>query len=88
MITDKQKQRDYEYEADYQTKSRYTAEQWNNILASGQISEEDISLLCQVYSSYNHAATLLQLSFHNNKPEDELLERFITSALFSERPTA
>ena len=76
MITDKQKQRDYEYEADYQTKSRYTAEQWNNILASGQISEEDISLLCQVYSSYNHAATLLQLSFHNNKPEDELLERF------------
>ena len=32
MITDKQRQRDYEYEADYQSKSRYTTEQWTNIL--------------------------------------------------------
>ena len=30
MITDKQRQRDYEYEADYQSKSRYTTEQWTN----------------------------------------------------------
>ena len=27
MITDKQRQRDYEYEADYQSKSRYTTGQ-------------------------------------------------------------
>ena len=39
MITDKQRQRDYEYEADYQSKSRYTTEQWTNILNSGQLDE-------------------------------------------------
>jgi hypothetical protein len=60
MITDKQRQRDYEYEADYQSKSRYTTEQWTNILNSGQLDENNISLLKQIYSSFNHAATLLQ----------------------------
>ena len=60
MITDKQRQRDYEYEADYQSKSRYTTEQWTNILNSGQLDEKNISLLKQIYSSFNHAATLLQ----------------------------
>lgn len=40
MITDKQRQRDYEYEADYQSKSRYTTEQWTNILNSGQLDEK------------------------------------------------
>lgn len=75
MITDKQKQRDYEYDGDYQSKSRYTAEQWGNILTSGQIEKEDLSLLSQIYSSYNHAATLLQLSFHNKATEEELLSR-------------
>ena len=65
MITDKQRQRDYEYEADYQSKSRYTTEQWTNILNSGQLDENNISLLKQIYSSFNHAATLLQLSFES-----------------------
>ena len=55
MITDKQRQRDYEYEADYQSKSRYTTEQWTNILNSGQLDEKNISLLKQIYSSFNHA---------------------------------
>lgn len=40
MITDKQRQRDYEYEADYQSKSRYTTEQWTNILNSGQLDRK------------------------------------------------
>ena len=53
MITDKQRQRDYEYEADYQSKSRYTTEQWTNILNSGQLDEKNISLLKQIYSSFN-----------------------------------
>ena len=65
MITDKQRQRDYEYDGEYQSKSRYTDEQWTNILSSGQLSEEDTLLLRQIYRSYNHAATLLQLAFHN-----------------------
>lgn len=78
MITDKQRQYDYEYEADYQTKSRYTTEQWSNILDSGLIKEEDLSLLEQVYSSYNHAANLLQLSFHQNLPQEEILNHFNT----------
>ena len=63
MITDKQKQRDYEYDGDYQSKSRYTIEQWTNILESGQLEDSDLTLLKQIYSSFNHAATLLQLSF-------------------------
>ena len=67
MITDKQRQRDYEYEADYQSKSRYTTEQWTNILNSGQLDEKNISLLKQIYSSFNHAATLLQLSFESGR---------------------
>lgn len=75
MITDKQRQRDYEYDADYQSKSRYDAQQWGNILSSGQLSEEDLSLLKQIYRSFNHAATLLQLSFHNNTTEEALLAR-------------
>ena len=73
MITDKQRQRDYEYDGDYQSKSRYTEEQWNNILSSGQLSDEDISLLKQIYGSFNHAATLVQLAFHNKTTEVELL---------------
>ena len=73
MITDKQRQRDYEYDGDYQSKSRYTEEQWNNILSSGQLSDEDISLLKQIYGSFNHAATLVQLAFHNKTTEVALL---------------
>ena len=73
MITDKQRQRDYEYDGDYQSKSRYTEEQWNNILSSGQLSDEDISLLKQIYGSFNHAATLVQLAFHNKTTEEALL---------------
>lgn len=73
MITDKQRQRDYEYDGDYQSKSRYTEEQWNNILGSGQLSDEDISLLKQIYGSFNHAATLVQLAFHNKTTEEALL---------------
>ena len=63
MITDKQRQRDYEYEADYQSKSRYTTEQWTNILNSGQLDEKNISLLKQIYSSFNHysIAKILEL---------------------------
>lgn len=75
MITDKQKQRDYEYDGDYQSKSQYTIEQWINILNSGQINEDNLSLLKQIYSSFNHAATLLQLSFHNHSTEDDLLKQ-------------
>lgn len=73
MITDKQRQRDYEYEADYQSKSRYNAEQWNNILVSQSLSEETTSLLREIYASYNHAATLLQLAFHSNSTEEKIL---------------
>lgn len=76
MITDKQRQHDFEYEADYQTKSRYSSQQWENILNSGQISEEELSLLQQVYASYNHAANLLQLSFHANISEEDILSKF------------
>ena len=63
MITDKQRQRDYEYEADYQSKSRYTTEQWTNILNSGQLDEKNISLLKKIYSSFNHysIAKILEL---------------------------
>ena len=63
MITDKQRQRDYQYEADYQSKTTYKTDPWTNILNSGQPDEKNISLLKQIYSSFNHAATLLQLSF-------------------------
>lgn len=73
MITDKQRQRDYEYEADYQSKSRYTTEQWANILNSGQLDEKNISLFKQIYSSFNHAATLLQLSFENGRTQEDIL---------------
>lgn len=75
MITDKQKQRDYEYDGDYQSKSRYSVEQWANILESGQMADSDLELLKQIYSSFNHAATLLQLSFHNNTTEEILLKQ-------------
>ena len=75
MITDKQRQRDYEYEADYQSKSRYTTEQWTNILNSGQLDENNISLFKQIYSSFNHAATLLQLSFESNRTQEDLLSQ-------------
>ena len=75
MITDKQRQRDYEYEADYQSKSRYTTEQWTNILNSGQLDEKNISLLKHIYSSFNHAATLLQLSFESNRSQEDILSQ-------------
>lgn len=75
MITDKQRQRDYEYEADYQSKSRYTTEQWTNILNSGQLDEKNISLLKQIYSSFNHAATLLQLSFESGRTQEDILSQ-------------
>lgn len=75
MITDKQRQRDYEYEADYQSKSRYTTEQWTNILNSGQLDENNIALLKQIYSSFNHAATLLQLSFESNRTQEDILSQ-------------
>ena len=75
MITDKQRQRDYEYEADYQSKSRYTTEQWANILNSGQLDEKNISLLKQIYSSFNHAATLLQLSFESGRTQEDILSQ-------------
>ncbi len=75
MITNKQKQRDFEYEADYQSKSRYTAEQWANILKSGQIGETDLNLLKEIYSSFNHAANVLQLGFSNNLTEEEVIDR-------------
>ena len=73
MITDKQKQKDFEYDADYKTKCPYTPAQWENILQSGQISDRDLSLLQSVYSSYNHTASLLQLAHgHDLKPEEVL----------------
>lgn len=75
MITDKQRQRDYEYEADYQSKSRYTTEQWTNILNSGQLDEKNITLLKQIYSSFNHAATLLQLSFESSRTQEDILSQ-------------
>ncbi len=73
MITDKQRQRDYEYEADYQSKSRYTVEQWTNILNSQTFSEADLTLFKTIYASYNHAATLLQLAFHSHSTEEVIL---------------
>lgn len=79
MITDKQRQRDYEYEADYQSKSRYTTEQWTNILNSGQLDEKNISLLKQIYSSFNHAASLLQLSFESNRTQEDILNQLNTA---------
>ncbi|MCD8018188.1 MAG: hypothetical protein LUF92_00990, partial [Clostridiales bacterium] len=75
MITDKQRQRDNEFDGEYQSKSCYTPEQWENILRSGQIAPDDLSLLQQVYGSYNHAATLLQLSFHSSTTEEDILNR-------------
>lgn len=75
MITDKQRQRDYEYEADYQSKSRYTTEQWTNILNSGQLDEKTISVLKQIYSSFNHTATLLQLSFESGRTQEDILSQ-------------
>lgn len=72
MITDKQRQRDYEYEADYQSKSRYSTEQWINIINSDTFSSQQISLIKEIYSSYNHAASLLQLAFHGNTSEDQV----------------
>ncbi len=74
MITDKQRQRDYEYEADYQSKSRYSTEQWTNILNSQTFSEADLTMLKDIYSSYNHAASLLQLAFHSHSTEEAILE--------------
>ncbi len=74
MITDKQRQRDLEYEADYSHSSRFTQEQWGNILESGQLGEECSILFETIYSSFNHAANLLQLSFHLQKKEEEILD--------------
>ena len=63
MITDKQRQRDYEYEADYQSKSRYTTEQWTNILNSGQLDEKNISLLKQIYSFTGRHTAMKHLTY-------------------------
>lgn len=74
MLTDKQKQRDFEYDADYQSKSPFFARQWVNILKSGQLEDRELELLKGVYSSYNHAANLLQIAFHSQTTEEETLE--------------
>lgn len=74
MITDKQRQRDLEYEADYSHTSRFSQEQWGNILESGQLGEECAVLFETIYSSFNHAANLLQLSFHLEKKEEDILD--------------
>ena len=74
MITTKQRQRDNEYEADYQSKCPYSADQWKNMVSSGQISEEEMDLLKTVYSSFNHVANLLQLSFQLDRKEEDILE--------------
>lgn len=74
MITDKQRQRDYEYEADYQSKSRYSQEQWKNILESQSLSEEQLAILKTIYASYNHAATLIQMAFHGHSTEEHILD--------------
>ncbi len=74
MITIKQKQRDNEYEADYQSKCPYSADQWKNMASSGQISDEEMALLKDIYSSFNHVANLLQLSFQLDRKEEDLLE--------------
>ena len=71
MITDKQKQRDNEYDGEYQVKSSYSSQQWKNILTSS-LEEEDLTLLKMIYSSYNHAANLVQLSWHLQTTEDDL----------------
>ena len=73
MITDKQRQRDYEYEADYQSKSKYSVEQWKNILTGGTFSQDQILLLEKIYAAYNHAATLLMLAFESQSAEEDIL---------------
>ena len=75
MITDKQKQKDFEYDADYKTRSQYTAEQWTNILNSGQFDQDDLSLLKEIYSSYNHLANVKQLAFSHQISQEEVLAR-------------
>ena len=45
MITIKQRQRDNEYEADYQSKCPYTPDQWKNMAGSGQISDEEMDVM-------------------------------------------
>ncbi|MBR0411555.1 MAG: hypothetical protein IJI25_11265 [Eubacterium sp.] len=73
MITDKQRQKDFEYEADYKNKCPYTQKQWAGILNSGQLDDQMLSLIKFIYSSYNHAANLIQISFHHEiGPEDAL----------------
>lgn len=76
MITDKQKQKDFEYEADYKTRSNYTYRQWGNILKSDKLEEADVEFLKIVYCSYNHCATMLQLEKTARTPMAEILTRF------------
>jgi len=73
MITIKQRQRDNEYEADYQSKCPYSPDQWKNMAGSGQISDGEMDLLKEIYSSFNHVANLLQLSFQLDRKEEDLL---------------
>ncbi len=73
MITNKQKQRDFEYDGDYKAKSPYTIEQWTNLLSTDHFSEDQKDLLKEIYSSFNHAANLLQLGYGRHKSEDEIL---------------
>lgn len=74
MITDKQRQRDLEYEADYAHISRFSQEQWSGILDSGQLGEDCPALFEAIYASCNHAANLLQLSSQLDIKEDDILE--------------
>lgn len=73
MITDKQKQKDFEYDADYKTKCPYTPAQWVNILEGGQLTDLQTDLLKAVYSSYNHAAALPQLALSFQITTQEVL---------------
>ncbi len=75
MITDKQRQKDNEYDGEYLTPGRYKAEQWVNILPSSQITEEERNLIQFIYSSYNHAANSLQIKYHLNISEEDLVDR-------------
>ena len=74
MITDKQRQRDLEYEADYSHISRFSKEQWKNILESGQLGEACPPLFETIYASCNHAANLIQLSSILDIKESDILE--------------
>ena len=72
MITDKQKQKDFEYDADYKSKCPYTTAQWVNIINGGQLTDLQTDIVKAVYSSYNHAASLPQLAYALQISADEV----------------